>query len=430
MRADNGPAQAGFAASLFALGSGSAAGYAFSLALAPALTRMFTPADFGLFGVVGAITAIFSIFASMSYELGIVGAQSRAEASRFATDAICIALAATAFSAPLVLAIHQLTPIGGLPAWAVAGAFVICLISVFTLVATNAAIQNNQTRTAAAGTFIGLAGRSLLLLAGGYAVGGLPGMVAGEFAGRVAGWLAVERGTAAAAVRAIRLRPRRIADHIRRNWQFAIHLTPAIAIEVCLIWLPAPLFTIVYGPAAGGFLALVQRFGSAPLTIANQSLGQLVQKHAFGRPTKGRGHFVRNLLLAAAALVPFFAAFELFLILEGGRLMSLLFGEAWRAAGFVAAAFLPLYFVQLLSIVTNRLMIVTKRTKLKLGASALHLGLMLLSFAAAKWFVLDWRGAMILQSALLTLSHLLVFVWVAAVVSWTPGETAPYAEKS
>jgi O-antigen/teichoic acid export membrane protein len=417
VKAEIGPVQAGFAASLFALGSGSAAGYAFSLALAPALTRMFTPAEFGLFGVVGAITAIFSNFASMSYELGIVGASSRSEASRFATDAICIALAATLISLPLALTIHHITSNGGLPAWAVAGAFALCLISVFALVATNAAIQNDMPKAAAAGTFIGLAGRSLFQLVAGYVVGGLPGMVGGEVVGRLAGWIAVERGTAAGALRALRRRPWPIAEHIRRNWPFALHLTPATAIEVCLIWLPAPLFAIIYGPAAGGYLALVQRLGSAPLTIANQSLGQLVQKHALRRLSDGRGQLVRMLLLAAALFLPLLAAVEILLIFDGGSLMSSMFGEEWREAGFVASAFVPLYFVQLLSIVPNRLMIAMRRTKLKLGASVLHLCLMLLSFAAAKWLALDWRGAMILQSSLLTCSHMTVFAWVSMSVT-------------
>jgi len=397
---------------LLALGGGSAGGYALTLALSPILTRLYSPELFGLFGVFSAIVAIFSIFATLSLELGILGADRRSESLRFATGGLAAALFATAIALPAAIFIGGSAPFGQLPIWAVCAALAVCLTTVLQLTATNWAIRTDRNNRAARATFAGLAGRSLLQVGFGFWFGGLGGLIAGEWLGRVAGWLTAEAGTARAALRRITSAPRRIVAHLSRNRRYPFYVTPAVSIEVALVWLPAPFFAIAYGPDVGGFVALIQRLGSAPLTIVNQSLGQLVHRHA-GDMIRVNPRRVLTLTSGLVlATLPLLAVLMAVLWFYGEQIAGAVFGTAWRQAGLVALIFAPLYYVQFLSLVTNRLILVLDRMRLKLAASGLHLVVLVASLPAARLAGLDWLGAMALLVTLLTLSYAAVFAFV------------------
>jgi O-antigen/teichoic acid export membrane protein len=203
---------------------------------------------------------------------------------------------------------------------------------------------------------------------------------------------------------------------VRVNSGYATLVTPAIAIEVALVWLPPMLFAIVYGPLIGGLLALVQRLGSAPLTIANQSMGQLVHRLAGDLLAEDHRRVVNLAGLLFAVTLPLLAVLLIVLWLRGEEIAVFAFGAGWRDAGRVALIFAPLFYVQFLSLVTNRLMLVMGRMRLKLIASVIHLGLLSVTIPISRTLDFDPFEAMAQFSGLLVLSHLTVFFVVLALV--------------
>jgi O-antigen/teichoic acid export membrane protein len=61
----------GFARSVALVTAGSVLGQGLVLASAPLLTRLYTPADFGVLAVYGSIVSLVAVVAALRYELAI-----------------------------------------------------------------------------------------------------------------------------------------------------------------------------------------------------------------------------------------------------------------------------------------------------------------------------------------------------------------------
>lgn len=403
---------------LLALGSGSAGGYLLILALAPVLTRLYSPADFGLFGVFGAVYAVLSIIVPLGYDQGIVGARRRTEALRISTVTHLAAAMLSVVALVLTIPAEMLMPADlDIGVAALALAVIVCWLTVFGQVATNFAIRSRKVGRAAAGTFANLAGRSLFQVGFGLWPGGLAGLVAGEFLGRLAGYAIVETGVAVKAFRRILRRPGRVLADARRNASFPLYLMPASALDVVLVWTPAPLFTFAYGPVAGGLVVIIQRLGSAPLTILNQSLGQLFHLEAARALDGGRHRIFRWLALIILGSLAAFVPLWLVLIRYGEALFALALGPDWAEAGIVMAIWAPLLYVQFVALLTNRLIIVLDRNRVRLVGSVINVALMFLAVFAALRAGMDHRAAMTLMIGLLTVSHVALVGYVLIAVA-------------
>jgi O-antigen/teichoic acid export membrane protein len=262
--------------------------------------------------------------------------------------------------------------------------------------------------------------RSLLQVGFGYLFGGLSSLIYGDVVGRLIGWMAVERGSFRAALMGFFSYRKIIWKHIKSNASYVFFLTPANAIETALVWLLAPLFTIFYDPIIGGIVAMVQRLASAPLTIINQSLGQVFHHYASRVYEKDSILIIRNTLLITFFTMPLLVGMMLIFWFYGEKISIIIFGDQWGSAGYVMFIFLPLYYVYFLSLITNRLLMIMSRTYIKLIASIFHLILLLGVLPFANWLGLDWVGGMMMLASCLTCSHLLVFIIVLLLIRSYP----------
>lgn len=78
--------------------SGNALGPVLALLLTPALSRVFTPGDFGIFAVVTAAASLISVMASWRYEMAISLPKKTREAASLVSLAVIITLVMTAVS--------------------------------------------------------------------------------------------------------------------------------------------------------------------------------------------------------------------------------------------------------------------------------------------------------------------------------------------
>lgn len=399
---------------LISLSLGSGAGYLAVLLLSPALTRLYEPADFGIYGVFAAIYAVATILVPLGYDQGIVGAPRRAEAMRFAATthqfAVVLSVALLAIALPLTPfmpeALHLTYPMVTL-------ALLTGWLSVVGAVAINSAIRFGDTRRASASTFVNLAGRSGLQLAFGIWWGNVYGLIAGEMLGRLAAILVAETGIARKSFRRIARSPALSWAYARRHSDYARYLMPASALDVLLVWSPAPLITFAYGPAAGGMLVLIQRLASAPLTIVNQSLGQIFHLHAARAMASPHRGIVRRWIGLLAGLSLLGSVLLWVALLEWGRpFFGFIFGANWAEAADIALIWVPLIYVQFVSLLTNRLIIIMDMMRIKLIASICNIALMFTTVPIASIAGLDFQTAMIVLVGLLTLSYAIVIVVV------------------
>jgi O-antigen/teichoic acid export membrane protein len=400
--------------------SGSVFGYGLVLLLSPVLTRLYSPTEFGTFAVFGAFVAISSIFMAFSLELGILSVRSKGGAINFGIAATAVAIL---IGLGLTTALTLYILLGGslpLPAWSLYLAVSSCFMAVMTSIGVNWSIRSENPGIAARATFTSLAGRSGMQAGLGIGPGGLEGLVIGEVLGRLLGWMMSEQGIFKLALTKMRRTPLAILKLVERHKSYPLLVTPGMAIDSALVWLPAPLFALMFDPLVGGFIALIQRLGSAPLTIANQSVVQLFHREASRILGTQNHRILRSVLKAVFATLPLLAGIGFLLWLYGENLAIAAFGAHWAGAEYVALILLPLYYVQLISLLTNRLILIMGMMRLKFLGSVLHLIILLITIFGGALAGLSWKAALVAFSVSLCVSHSLVIgIALMATARWT-----------
>lgn len=392
--------------------AGSLGGYAILLALAPLLTRLYSPETFGQFSVFGSFVAVASVCVSFSLELGILSARRRSEALHYArTASVAIVLTSGIFLA--LLAVFLVAGVDvQLPGWAAALAIVACATAGLTSVATNLSIYAGDSARAGRAVFAGLSARSLGQAALGYFYGGLAGLVLGEVLGRLFALSVSLNHRFGMPLRSTfdGSRPRRLDGRAIRP--YALYITPAAAIDVALVWLPAPLFALLFGPVAGGLVAMMQRLASVPITVANQSIGQVFHRRAalmLGTDNRRLVTFILAyfafffLLAAVAVIIMFFF---------GETLFGFLLGEAWGKMYLAAIAMAPLYLFQFVSILTNRIILVSGRANLRLATSSAQLAVLVAATFASSMTGASWEMALFWVASSLALTQCASILYV------------------
>src|SRR6185312_3946256 len=79
-----------FARNVATLTLGTALGQGLGLALAPVITRLYSPADLGLLGLFMSFVSVATVATSLNYELGIVSAGSQKQAAQLTGSSIML----------------------------------------------------------------------------------------------------------------------------------------------------------------------------------------------------------------------------------------------------------------------------------------------------------------------------------------------------
>jgi O-antigen/teichoic acid export membrane protein len=183
------------------------------------------------------------------------------------------------------------------------------------------------------------------------------------------------------------------------------------------VWLPAPVFGIVFGAEIGGLVALVQRFVSVPLTIANQSLATLFHREFAARSASQAVRIVNALIMMALVVGLISLPLSAGALWYGSGIASRLFGgDEWSGVAIVAAAFVPVCAAQFICLFTDRILLVMGRSDLKLVFLVSALLMMPVTLALAKSIGLSWEAAIWTYAASQTIIYLLMFFSVIRVL--------------
>ncbi len=314
--------------------AGSVGSQGIALALAPLLTRLYSPAEFGVFGVFTAVASLAASVASLGLDAAIV-VERDPEQARF-TYGLSLVLAAGAALAAAAVAVAAFMSgwTGGLPAPVLAMVPLSVLALGWGQVVVGRALALERAVAVAAGRFVRAAGVGAVQMALAAISASGMALVAGAVIGQVAAATAVAlllRHTpgpraGAAGFRAVARRHGTLL-----GWSAPQMLLNNLGASA------APMVLAAHFPdTVIGNFALANRVVQVPAVTLGEAMRQSLLKSA--SDTAGDAAALSRLLarstvalgavLGAAAVVGWY---------EAPAVFAVVFGERWRVAGSYAA---------------------------------------------------------------------------------------------
>lgn len=394
---------------MLVLVSGTALAHGITALALPILSRIYTPADFGLLAVFSSLLAVVSVAACLRYELAIAIPESDVDAQHLLMLSLlcCFGLSAVlacvcAFAPDWVVGMLGqerlrpflwLAPVGLL----LAGCYSALQ---FWHVRQKQFARLARTRIAqsagSAGTQISLGWLGL------HPLGLLLGHVMNTGLACVALSGAVRQAWQ-------QLSWPRLLDQARRFRRFPLYSTLEALANSAAIQVPVIMIAALAKPAEAGFLTMAMYVAQAPLSLIGTAIGQVFLSRAPGEHRNGTlGPFTVDILggLFKAGAGPLLAAGILSPVLFGP-----VFGESWQRAGWLVAWMTPWFLLQFLAVPIALALHVTARLdaalRLQVAGLALRVGMV---WAAAHWNAAWLSEAYAISGALFYLVYLLVIL--------------------
>lgn len=370
----------GFARAVAVLAGGAALGHAITAVSMPVLTRLYTPADFGVLAVFSAVFAVVAVAACLRYEIAIALPASEAEAADLLIVSTACAAAVSLLLAGVVLAWAQ--PLSAWLGTPVIAAY-LWLLPVCTLLAGMFAglqgwlVRQRRFATLARTRVAQSAAAAGTQIAVGAAVTGPLGLVLGPVANGAAGSIAAilqcRRANFAPTIKADATSLCRTA---RKYSSFALFSTPEALANSAAIQVPIMLIAALGSSTEAGHLMLAMFVVQAPMSLLGTAVAQVFLAHAPQELRAGRlAAFTADTIggLMRVGVGPL-----LCLGLIAPLAFPLVFGDGWGRAGVITAWLAPWFAVQLLCTPVSMVLHVARRQRLallaQLGGLALRSG--------------------------------------------------------
>lgn len=317
----------------------TAVGQLVGFAVAPFLSRLYSPAEFGVMGVFLSISAALGVVAALRLELAVVVPASDEDAKDVMAAAtlvvgtvavlttVVVALAALPISR--LLGVPELAPLlGWLPLYVSS----LGVFQVFNYWSTRVGMFGRLASaqvTRAVGAAVGQLGLGVM-------GAGVTGLLAGHVGGQVMGNLTLLGRSALGGGRVLRTPvsvsgARRV---LKEYFEFAAYGAPQALVNSLSQGLPAIVLTAAFGAAPAGQFLLATRVMAVPSNLLGQSFRQVLYPHLSRRmndPGVLRFSLRVTGLLGLLALVP-----VVLLAAYGPALFTWVFGEEWRVGGVFA----------------------------------------------------------------------------------------------
>jgi lipopolysaccharide exporter len=358
-----------FAHYVATLGAGTAIGQCFSVALAPIITRLYTPADLGALGLFTTFLGVAAVGTSLKYELGVVSAADETEAGQltWASVMFCLPMSLLAGGILYLLIQNKWFGFGALPKYAIALMVPTVLLAGLFAALRYWAIRQERFGLISRSTITQGATRSLSQAGLGILAIGASGLFWGELVGRALAVVSMlKQSLPGLRLYGIRAEPRQLACALKRNSKLPVYSLPSSLIDNIAAGAALPLLVQLYGTHAGGQFALVQKVCAVPLALISASVADAFHNRialcARDTPERTRALFNRT----SAVLLLMGLAPALALVFAGNCLFGFVFGNAWAAAGTLAAISAPWFLAQFVVSPLSRLVFVLHGQEAKL----------------------------------------------------------------
>ena len=354
-----------YARNVLTLVSGTSIAQAIPVAVTPILTRIYSPAEFGLFAVYMALISIGAMIATGRLEMAVLIARKDSEALQLAVISFVIS---GIISLLVLVAVavwgQQIATLSGQPGlenWLYIVPFSIFLFSVYKVLLhwLNRKKQYglmSQNRVIQSGSI------SALQVAVGLAPKITTGLAIADCLGRAAALLLILRRITATVKLPEFNRVRQYAL-IRRYRNFPFLGSPASLLNVLSLQMPYVIIPAIFTSAIAGMYFLVFRVLMLPIALIGESMMEVFRSRAMEELKQHgtcRPLFIKTLLsLAVIGLPP-----ALLLILFGQEIFAFVFGEDWRKAGLYATILTPMALFRLVCAPLGGVLFIREKLKL------------------------------------------------------------------
>jgi O-antigen/teichoic acid export membrane protein len=355
------------------LTSGSIAAQVALLATAPWLSRLFSPAAFGVFSLMLTISTIGGSVAGLCYEMAIILPRSRRAAVGLFRLALLFSLVTPFVAVGLLALVQHLVP-GILGRTLPADFYLYCLVAT-ALTAQLNIFSYSHSRAGQYGavsvckfsqTLAPAAFQIALALAGMVGEGLLLGRVLGLWVSQI--WVSrgQPRGFRIRDIARTRLREMVVVSRTYRD--FLLQVPRQLLVRGATM-LPAALLLGAYGPTVAGLYFFAQRLVERPGMLLGDALGR-VPLRQFALRVQQRKRLTRAALLYTAAVGAPVVAGVAVLALSAHPLFRVLFGARWEPAADYAFVLAFWAAVRLVSLPLATLTTVLRVQKFSLAADA------------------------------------------------------------
>lgn len=326
------------------------------IAASPVLTRIFTPADFGLFSVFTSLLGVGAALATLRYEYALPVPSDDHEARSVLTLAIFVATAVAALCAigvaifgksvadlvnnPTIQSYLWFLPIG----IALVGTF--SALSMWAIRVRDSGLLARTRLTQAVGSV-------LTQLGFGFSpVTGPVGLIVGTIGGYFASVVVLFRG--ADLWKGMRQAWPITWDQVRevayRYRRFPTLSAPSAALSALVLYAPAFMIAAFYGPVTAGLFALTQQVLGLPMAVVGRAISDVfLGDAAASRRTSDlfqlRVLFIRTFLLLLVVSIITIGS----VAAAAPAVFSVAFGTEWRDAGLYARALAPRFIMGLVA---------------------------------------------------------------------------------
>ena len=287
-------AHSDYAKAVGILTSGSLIAQLLTVAVAPIMTRLFTPSAIGVYTLVISATSLFGAVLSLRYDLAIVYDDDEANIPPLVVLSTALVICLSFLIALLYFLYFSLYPLEGFSSWWLAvSVFVLCLF----LGAINILNScNNRQRDYRAINIAGIE-RSVVqnggIVLAGLAHLGAAGLVIAQTFGYLAG-MARQLRPLAGTLKKLRFVQRGDVGRVARlHKKQALWSAPAVFANGVAFTAINYLIELLYGVSSVGFYSLSYRILGLPITVLGMNVSRVFTERA-AQERREKGDFLRN----------------------------------------------------------------------------------------------------------------------------------------
>jgi O-antigen/teichoic acid export membrane protein len=346
----------------------------------PILTRVYAPADFGVYGAALSLITFLTVASSLRYERAIPLPDDESVAASLVAACLLLVVVTTILGGVVLIAIGpeiaaflrapSLVPILWVVVLAQVGAGAYQVMNAW---AVRARSYSEIARTRVSQSIVTLAVQLGLggfgLVSGGLVIGDAVGRSVGTGPLAVRLWRSNSR-----AVRSVTLAG--IKDALVRFRRFGLLVAPASLLNSVSLQIPSIMLLALYGPTVGGWYLLVQRMGAIPASLVSVSVGQVFLGEAARVAREEPSRLPTLFRKTWRSLVAIGAGPMVALAVLGPIVTPIVFGETWRDAGPYLTILAPMLFLQFAIEPVTAILVVLERQGVVIVGELIRAGLM------------------------------------------------------
>lgn len=331
-----------FQKAFWTLLSGNGISFILSLAVAPLLTRLYQPTDFGVWSNILAITGLWGVLSTLRFDQAVVKAAQGDESAKVVKLSLVILLAVTIICSfvTFLFARHWMNwfDISDIQAlWAIP--FMLVLIATAAII-RNWSAAARAYREMRASKIVFVTVQAVLGVTFGYLGYGWSGL-----------FISTAVGYAILIAYLLKSNPLekttgRLIDVFREYSAFPKWNLPlALADQMNQQFLFNLIFTSFFGLEAMGLFAICQRYLRAPFRLMQSASSEVLYREIIQSPAKWNSYYFSILKRSATIAIPI----ALFVSVAGAEVFGFILGSEWKQSGEFAAAIIPSVAFGLLS---------------------------------------------------------------------------------